>query len=396
MYDAHPNTDALGMRDMWINARHLDSRSLDITFSRYGGKVAYHKLDEIITYWKKPGAKASVIRAISQDKLGQHMADVIDLLSRNALLSVPYKRYVGDAGQKFGGIGVQDKMTVDMIGQIHLGMATRDVPYAQGINGGVGNIVCITSPSVLYDLRYNTNANEWLWPIAYAQPTRLLNHEFGTYLNVRFISSPKCILYNAGEITVQAVVSSAIQAGDGAPSTRVDGVYKTGQSGVTNYIQLGANDANGDPLDMDLFQVDQVVTIHVARTNDNGVTNGVDYTDGKLHNRRIVAVNTGSRRLSFEEPIFEDFDVDLDSSTYAYVTLGRNIHASIFVGGDDGIVMGVGEPPRLYNPPPVDDFLSVYRFSWDAYMGWGVHNPKVLEVVFSAAPFRNVGPLLAG
>ena len=34
LHDIHPNTDPLGLRQLWMPAAHVDSRSLDITFSR--------------------------------------------------------------------------------------------------------------------------------------------------------------------------------------------------------------------------------------------------------------------------------------------------------------------------------------------------------------------------
>lgn len=46
MFDAHPNTDAIGKRQNWVDARHLDSARMNVTFSRYGGKVAYHRYDD--------------------------------------------------------------------------------------------------------------------------------------------------------------------------------------------------------------------------------------------------------------------------------------------------------------------------------------------------------------
>lgn len=346
-----------------------------------------------MTYWQTAGARASVLRSIVNDKLGRHMSDVMDLLSRNALLAAPYKRYMGDdTTNKFGGITAQDKFNIDMLSEVHLGMSYRDVPYASNPNGTFGSIICITSPGVLHDLRHNQTIEKWTYPIAYADATRLLNEEFGSFMNVRFVRSPKATLFNCGTIVSQATVTSPIAAGDGSPNTKVDGVYQVGQPGATHYIQLDSGTTMSD------FSEEDIVTIHIQRTSANGVTNGVDYTDGFLQNRRIApgGVDTSNKRLSFEEPIMTDFSTDLGGGVYAYVTKGQHIHTSIFIGGDDGVVMGVGQPPRLHTPPPVDDFDSIFRFTWEAFLGWSIYNPKVLEVVYSAGSFRNVGPMLAG
>jgi hypothetical protein len=392
LYDIHPNFDQIGLRDMWMPASHVDSRALQITFGRYGGKVAYHAYDEIINYWEYNGGNSSALRRIINDKLGQHMIDVQDFLSRNALLGVPHTLFANDK-TSFADLSLEDKATTSALNEIHLGMKYRGVPYAQSRDGSVGNIVCITSPGVIFDLQQQTDPKDWLVPMAYADPSRLLNYEVGTYRNVRFVETPKMTLFNCGAIIVQAVVSAAINAGDGSPdpaTTKVDQTYMVGQPASTHYVQLASGTSAGD---MAKFKVNDYVTVHVQRTSDFGVTNGVDYRDGKLHNRRIVAVDTVNKRLSFDQPIMIDIATLLTTATYAYVTKAVHVHAMIFVGGSDGIVMGIGRPPRLHAPGPVDDFDSIFRFSWDSYQGYGVYNPAVLEVLFVGGNFRMVGAM---
>ena len=86
-----------------------------------------------------------------------------------------------------------------------------------------------------------------------------------------------------------------------------------------------------------------------------------------------------------------DMDTDLGGGVYAYVTKAQNVHASIFVGGPNGIVSGVARPPRFHAPPPVDDFEMVQRFSWDGYFGHQPYAPEVFEVVLSAGTTRVKG-----
>lgn len=392
LYDPHADFNRLGLRDMSLPALHVDSRGQEITFERYGGKVAYHTYDEIITYWQYSGGNMSAVRRIVQDKLGQHMVDVQDMLARNAMLSVPFKLYGGDATD-FQTLTADDKISTSILNEIHLGMKYRGVPYAQTGNGSVGTIVCVTSPGVIFDLQQQTDPKDWLTPMAYADPSRLLNYEVGTYRNIRFVETPKCTLFNTGAQTIQANISAAVNAGDGAPdpsTTLVDSTYKVGQPGATHYIQLAGG------TDMTKFVVNDIVSIGVQRTTDFGVTNGVDFRDGKLSNRRIVAIDAGNTRLSFDQPIMVDLDINLGAGVYGYVTKANHVHSAIFVGGSDGIVMGVGRPPRLHAPGPIDDFDSIYRFSWDSFQGYCNYNPSVLETLFVSASFRQVGGMLAG
>lgn len=390
LYDIHPNTDPLGLREMWLPSAHIDNFQVDVTFNRQGNKLAYHKYDRIITFWRETGnVNSDTLQAITNDKLGRNIADTLDLLSRNALLQSPYVLYGPDGvSGSFANITTADTFRSSTLEEIHLGMQNRDVPYAQNPSGAVGSVVCITTPGVEFDLRRQTDPKDWLYRAAYANPTVLWNYEIGTFLNVRFITTPKLILYNSGTVTSQASVSSPIQAGDGSPSGLVDATRRVGQAGATHFIQLAVG------TDMSQYNVNDIVTIHVLRgSGSDGVTvsNGVDWRDGSLHNQRVVSVDVGNRRLAFARPIMLPMNTDLGGGVFAYVTKGVHIHASIFVGGPDAIVAGIGRPLELHFPPPVDDLESMYRVSWDIYAGWQNYNPDVAEVVFTAGSTRVVG-----
>lgn len=380
LLDLHPDFSEINLRQLWLPASHFDSEEVSITFSRYGGKVAYHEYDDIITYWQQDNV-AGVSRIVNRG-LGLHMVDVFDYLARNAFLQGAYSMYAGTASN-FATIGTSDTVDTEYIEDIHLGMRFREVPFTVQAESGVGNIVCITTPGVLHDLQRQDDEG-WLTTMQYADPTRLLNYEVGMYKNVRFIGTPRAVLYNCGTVTKQCTITTAVNAGDGAAAT-VDGVWSPGQTSATNYLQLSAFSAGE-------FAVDDIVTIHTQRTSAKGVTNGVDHTDGLLHNRRVVSVDADNNQITLDRPIMVDLTDDLTGSgVYGYVTKGRHIHTSTFIGGMDGVVMGVGRSPRLHTPRPVDDFDQMYRFSWDAYTGYNVFQPKVFEVLYSAGSYRFKG-----
>lgn len=393
LFDPHPDTTALAVRQIWMPASHIDSRSVEITFSRYGGKVAYNVYDDIVTYWKQNGQEG--IRAIMKGALGQHMIDVLDLLARNAYISgaltTGYALYEGTATD-FSTLGTSDKFTITRALDIWLGMTMRGVAAALGPSGAANNIVCYTTPGVIYDIQSAAKSDEWISVNQYANPQALLRYEVGTYKNVRFVQSPKLVLWNCGAITAQGNVTTAIHAGDGAPNpgtTKVDGTYQVGQTtgGIVNYIGVGSWGTGT----LANIAVNDIITIHTSRTSANGVTNGVNFADGTAHVRRVVSKSASPDRIVLDKPIMVDMSTDLGAGVYAYVTKGRNIHASVFVGGSEGIVSGVAMPPRLHSPAPVDDFEMVQRFSWDGYFGYQPYAPEVFEVVFSAGSTRIKG-----
>lgn len=392
LLDPHPDFTALSARQIWMPSMHLDSRAVEITFQHNGAKVAYHKYDDMITYWKKNN-KAG-LRSIVRGALGQAEVDINDLLARNALIAgaqtTGYTMYSGSSGAtNFNGITVNDKFDPAIGSDIWLGMIHRGVPGAMAPSGAGSTIVCFTSPGVIYDIQNNEG---WLGVHQYVQDRMLLNYEAGTYKNVRYVQTPKCVLWNTGAIIARAPVSAAITAGDGAPnpgSTKVDGVYKTGQTtaGIVNYIQLG-NFTTGS---IGQLAVGDIITIHKTLTSDFGVTDGVDYREGTATNRRIVSIDTGNKRLVLDMPVLLDYETDLGGGVYAYVTKARNVHASIFVGGPEAIVAGVQQQPQFYELDPIDDFKAIYRFSFDQYLGYQPYRPEVFEVVFSAGTTRVKG-----
>lgn len=398
---SHPNIDRIPERELWTRSSRVDSRTKAITFQHYGGKFSYHKYDPLMMQWRM-GEKYDVIRTLSMTTLGQNMSDVMDILSRNALLSVPFKHYPNSDVHDDTGIGTVQEDTVltpETINSIHLGMTYRGVGYVNnGTNFGAdGTIVCITTPSVIADLRSQITSvgNGWLMPTAYTRPDLIYKYEMGTYNNVRFVSTTGNVLWNCGEIYGQVAVSEPIKAGDGASPELVDNTYEVGQDSATHWIQLAATDVLGATVNaayiQQNFPLNQMLSIHKRRTNAYGVTNGVDYQEGTLHNLRVVYHDLVNRRIGFNLPVLEDFTTELTSGVYAYVTAGRHVHASIFIGANDAVIAAVADAPQIHTPPAFDDFMSMHRFVWEARMGYNLWNPNSAEVVFSTGPVRFAG-----
>lgn len=392
LLDPHADTTPLSPRQIWMPSMHLDSREVNITFDHNGNKIAYHKYDDIITYWKKNG-KAG-LRAIVRGALGQSEVDMNDLLARNALiqgsLTTGYSLYGSSgSGVDFSSIATGDTYDPDLGADIQLGMIYRGVPGAMSPNGAGGSIVCYTSPGVIYDIQ---GREDWISLREYLQDRSLLNYEVGAYKNVRYIQTPKCTLWNTGEIIARAPISLAVKAGDGAPNpatTKVDGTYRTGQgtASVVNYIQLGTF-TTGSISDLD---VNDILTFHQTTTDAYGVTGGVNFNEGKLTNRRIVSIDSDNGRVCLDIPFLVDFDTDLGGGVFGYITKARNIHASIFIGGPQALVAGVAQQPLFYELDPIDDFKAIYRFSYDQRIGYQPFTPEVMEVVFTAGTTRVKG-----
>ncbi len=386
----HADFSEISLRQLWMPSSYVDTFSRQINFKRYGGKLALHKFDNLITYWKQNGKTG--LKPIIDRYLGGMMMESLEQLARNSFLENTYAMY-GAGGVDFSSIinHADHKMTTDLVEDINLGMEEREAPFTIQAGGeqvaGAGRVVCITTPGVIRDLRTEASAsgneNAFIDVSKYQQSMRIMQGELGIYKGVRFVSSTRAILYNSGPITVQPTVTIAINAGDGAWANKVEGVRQVGQTGAVNTLTL--SDTTG-------LAINDIVSIHTSRTANFGVTDGVDHRDGTLHYRRIVDIQGGvGGTIALDKPIMVDMNVDLGSGVYAYVTKGRHIHSSTFIGGQDGVVMGVGQSPQIYTPRPVDDFDSMYRVSWDGYLGMQLFEPEVFEVVFSAGTNRQKG-----
>ena len=389
--EPHANYNTVNARQLWLPAMHIDSRSVNITFNNYAGKVALHQYDDLVTYWQADNQAG--LRSIINRVLGQHVIDVHDFLARNAylqgaLVNTGYVMYSGSA-TNFNTITSTDLFDISMAADIQLGMKYREV--AQVVNpagGAAGSVICYTTPGVIYDIQRDP---DWIDVRKYQDLNSILNYEVGMYKNVRFVESPRLTLWNCGVITYQGSINAAAHAGDGAPdpgATKVDGTYMVGQtsSGIVHNLPL--SNITGTLSDL---KVNDIITIHVSRSSTFGVTNGVNPFDGKLHNRRIVAIDTGGGTISIDKPIMEDFADNLGAGVYGYVTKGVNVHSSIFVGGPQGIVCGLAQPIRMHTPPPIDDLEAIYRYSWNSREGFQPYAPEVFEVVFSAGSTRVKG-----
>lgn len=257
------------------------------------------------------------------------------------------------------------------------------------MDGSPGSIICLTSPGVIRDLKSeaSTSGNVqkvFLDAMAYGDAVRLVRGEVGMYRGVRFVETNDAVLWNCGRITHQATIDAAITRGDGAPdpgSATVDSTYYVGQSAATHTITV--DDSSG-------FSVNDRVSIHVDRTSAFGVTNGADYRDGKFLTRRVVSVPDGTH-IVVDRPIMEDFSTDLGGGVYGYVTLGTNIHGSLFLGAADGVAMGVLQPPSVYVNSPIDHLRSQWSAVWKARLGYNIFHPEGIEVVFSAGSVREKG-----
>ena len=394
------DNDEIAMNAVTItDPQAVDSRARQMTVKRYGDKVQLSDTSNIFQQWQLSGGRDW--RPLLRNVLGNNVRRKMEMLSRNAYLMGPMEwwTYAGGA-ESFADLDADCKFGLDIVNQWNLRLGNTGTPVIPGDMAGAK--LSMLPPGAIFDfmdsLQFAGAGENGLWTNAKLYKD-VLKYEIGTYKNVRFVEVPNdtfgynsAVLYNAGKIYVQAVVSEAITAGDGAPrpsTTKVDEVWYVGQEDVQHYIQLASD------TDMSLFAKNDMVTIHSVRTDRYGVEDGVDILSGKTIVRRIVVIDASNHRLSFDRPIMRNYNVDLDTDTFAYVTKGTHVGLCLTLGSRGGIVANVNRPIQFYEPEAYDDFKSIWRFVWDIKAGFNMWNPAVFECHFVAVSLPKPGGIIS-
>jgi hypothetical protein len=223
----------------------------------------------------------------------------------------------------------------------------------------------VTTPRVIHDIRMGANSKTpWLDVNSYAGGIRKFTGEAGSWAGVRFLRTNRLLLKNAGAKIAQATLAEAVVPGQGSAAT-VDGVYTVGQSTSKRYVLI----SEAMPAE---FVVGKTLTIHAQGLGDT-----VLESDGTQETRRIVAVDGANKKLVFDKPFLKDH------AAGDYITLGIDIHSSLFIGGP-GVVYGVGERAHPIVLPKIDDLGMINRFSWRSFSKMQLFRPEMFEVVETA------------
>jgi N4-gp56 family major capsid protein len=351
--DAAPNWEAHPESTVWLKGGHLDSRQVSLELEIHGDVLKFNDYADQVTYWNRGD-----LRGLVRGKLGQLVTDEIDILARNAFLDHTSPYYAGGKTTRTGLLAA-DIMTPSYVEDVVVDLEEANIP---GIfspeDGGSKSIVCVTTPRVIRDIRHAADS-PWMEVNAYEQTGRIFKNEVGMWNGVRFIKSNRLHMRNYGEVLAESTLASDTVPGQGAATT--DGVYTVGQAGATAYVTV---------VDGSVFTVGDSVTIHAGTA---GSPPSED--DGTQETRRIVSID--GNNISFDTPLLKDHTAG------AVVTNGRDVHASLFIGGPS-VVMGVGERPNIRVLPKIDDLQLVNRYSWRGFLKLQMYRPEYTRIVYTS------------
>lgn len=403
----HVNHNPIGLRQKYITASYFDSRERHIVSNRrYGAKVQYDHYDPLINQWVTRG-RAGFAAGILAQHLQRSMLVTHEKLSRDAVLTnVNVKTYANGA-TTMAGLGSNSSYKFDITAlrdvKLRLSVRVKDALQEWGeYDGapvpGVSDYLCITTPGVIYDI-WDQIDSKFMMDLRDLGDERIINGGVVRYKGWTFVESWDACLWNSGVITKQVAVSAPITAGDGAPdptSTAVDNVFYVGQasSGLTHYVQCS-------DLGTGNFVKGDLVTLHVARTTANGVTDGVDPLDGATMLLEVYSVDETNERLTFRMPVMDDYNQSFGYTTlagagavgsaYGFITKAAHVHPVYEIGARGGSLFAIRQGIRTHTPPAIDDFESVVRVSWDEYGQMNPWQQDLHEIHFVRASFANRG-----
>lgn len=419
---AHVNHNQIGRYQRMTGPLYVDTRQRAVRArDRWGAKVQYDKRDQMVTRYGQDSP--SFISAVLRDQLADNIVGQHEKVARDGMLNNCLFQWMHDGkafkkgSHDFSDLPADDTgiFNVTNLEEVALRMSFRVEDtlraygtYAQpvpGKNFRSSVLVMVTTPT--FWAIWNSDEQEYMIDLRQLQDRRIINGGSIEYRNMVVQDTGyKMVMWNAGNISKQVLVTSAIQFGDGSPGpdSAIDGVFRAGQGGddVTNYIQCGAFD------DGDFVKGDQV-SIHIAQTDGYGITGGCDPLDGKTVRAEVYEADHANNRLVLRKPMTEQF-IDLftpeniagssnSTAAYAIVTKAQHVHPVIIVGAREMVQFVKRRQPDggfvEYNRPDDNnvDFPSIVRVTANWYGEINPWNPDVYEVYWTAAPFGNRGDI---
>lgn len=410
-----PNIAPLANRAMDATRLYSDSYRREVTTARYGNGMSIHKESNMFVYWQaRGGGTGSGLMPLINQSLGHVVTDHLDMLARNAFFTHPYPKRGLNSASSLSGISNTDVLTTEVLDEIWLGMRDRLRPFSPLPQSYITGeeLICLTTAGMVHDLKREVGTGagglNFVDVNKYSESGRaaLIRGELGVYRGVRFVDNPLAKLYNSGIISHQTTIKAAVKPGDGAANpdtTRVEGVRRVGQPGATHWIRV--QDGSG-------FEAGDIVTVHLLRhdanslaaASGNGTLNGPLFSDAMLQNIEVHGVDTaggaGDHHLILKEPYMMTNDTgagletDLGGTVFGYVTKAAHIHTALFLAPgmeNNPLIAGVTQPPTFYTPPAIDDFLSVYRITYDFWLKYQLWDARAYELLFLRGSNRGWG-----
>lgn len=420
---AHVNHETIGRYQRMLGPLYVDTRQRKVRArDRWAAKVQYDVRDQMVTRYGNDSA--TFIAQVLRDQLADNIVGQQEKVSRDGIFDNCQFKFLYDGAAFANGTHDFSDLPTDASGvfdvtlleQVALRMSFRVEDtlkqygsYANPVPGSDFRdsvLVMVTTPT--YWAIWNSDEQEYMVDLRQLRDQRIINGGRIEYRNMVVQDTGyKMVMWNAGTLSKQVAVTSEIKWGDGAtdPDTAVDSMWYMGQDGtdVTHYVQCTAFDA-GD------FSKGDIVSIHTAQTSSNGITGGCDPFHGKTMIAEVYSVNATSNRLTFRNPITEQYRdlytfTELNGSSnqnqqgYALITKAQHVHPVVVVGAREMVQFVKRRQPdgsfvQYHRPSDTNvDLPSIERVTANWYGEVNPWNLDVYEIFYTSAPFGNRGAI---
>lgn len=418
---AHTNHNTIGRHQRMMGPLYVDTRHRKVQAKdRWGSKIQLDRRDQMVTRF---GADTpNFIRQMLRAQMGNDIVAQTERISRDGIISHAQHLFLyngtawalGTADFSHIPRNASGLFDVKLLEEVALRMAYRCEDtrkqwgdYTQPVPGAQfrGSVLIMTTTGTYWGI-WNSEEQDFMIDLRQLQDERIINGgevQYRKFSTIVDTGAGALVLWNAGTQDKQVAVTRPIKFGDGAPDPDigpVDSVFYAGQSSVatTHYIQC-------TDLGTSQFAKGDMVSIHIARTADWGITDGVDFLDGQTMVAEVYSVDEDNERLTFREPLTAQYEDAFDYTTlqgaasagqaYAFITKAQHIHPVFIVASRESVQYVRRRQPDgsliEFNRPSDSnvDFPSIERVTANWYGGTNAWEPDFVEIMFCAAPFAN-------
>ena len=332
--------------------------------NEYGNAIGTTEALDLLSYH---GPISNIVRTL----LGPSQALTMDTLARNMFWNANNRSLldttqVGPLFRSYVGSNSTSRATLDPVASVMTSEVARAAAYRMTIRrvptigGQQPSYVCITHPSVTYDLR---NDPYWKDAMLYAGATSIFTGEEGMIHGVRFIKSDRARIANGGALTTQTTLSANVAAG----------VNTITVASATN-LTVGAE-----------------VTLHntgVSTTTGSGGTAKTwiapDGQDATTEEMIIKSIN--GTTVTFTQKTL------LAHNAADYVTDALDVYPMVMLGGLNPMGKGIVVPPEIRVSLPTDKLRRMSYVGWYGLMGYGIVRDWAYEVIETLASVNTPPP----
>jgi|SRR5579884_864250 len=342
-----------------VTGGSVTDHQVSFKVQEYGNAIGTSEALDLLSYH---GPISNIVRtllapaqALTMDTLTRNMfwyANNRSLLD-NTLTGAAYHTYVGNVTSRAALTSTTGTMTADVARKSAYNLTVRRIPT---MGDAQPSYICITHPSVTYDLRTDPF---WKDAQLYAGATKIFNGEEGMIHGVRFIKSDRARIANGGNLTAQTTLSTNYAAG-------VNQVVVASATGLA---------------------VGQEITLHNTGVSTTFGGNTWTAPDGQDATAEEMVIKTISgTTITFTQKTL------LPHSSGDFMTEAMDVYPMVFLGGLAAMGKGIVVPPEVRVSLPVDKLRRLSYVGYYALLGYGVIRDWAYELVEAVASVNTAPP----